>query len=79
MKSIIAHLGTENFPRIRVGIGEKPERMDLADYVLGHFSKEEMENLQKATHMAAEAAEILITQDAQTAMNRFNKVKKETP
>jgi hypothetical protein len=38
-----------------------------------------MENLQKATHMAAEAAEILITQDAQTAMNRFNKVKKETP
>lgn len=39
MKNIIAHLGTQDFPRIRVGVGEKPAGMDLADYVLGRFSK----------------------------------------
>ena len=41
IKSIIAHLGTQEFPRVKVGVGEKPPRMDLADYVLGHFSAEE--------------------------------------
>ena len=41
IKSIIAHLGTQEFPRVKVGIGEKPPRMDLADYVLGHFSSGE--------------------------------------
>lgn len=40
IKNIIAHLGTQEFPRVRIGVGEKPARMDLADYVLGHFPKE---------------------------------------
>ena len=43
IKNIIACLGTQVFPRIRVGVGEKPSRYDLADYVLGHFSKAEKE------------------------------------
>lgn len=78
MKSIIAHMGTENFPRVRVGIGAKPERMDLADYVLGHFSKAELEAMSEASESAARAVELMITQDVQTAMNRYNKVKKES-
>jgi len=41
MKNIIAHLGSQVFPRIKVGVGEKPAKYDLADYVLGHFSKGE--------------------------------------
>ena len=48
MKNIIAHLGTQDFPRIRVGVGEKPAGMDLADYVLGRFSKGERELLEEA-------------------------------
>ena len=41
IKNIIAHLGGQVFPRVKVGVGEKPSKYDLADYVLGHFSKEE--------------------------------------
>ena len=41
IKSIISHLGTNVFPRIKVGVGEKPSGYDLADYVLGHFSKDD--------------------------------------
>ena len=58
IKSIIAHLGSQEFPRIKVGVGAKPDRMDLADYVLGHFSQVEtriMEDAVKAvsyTHLA---------------------------
>lgn len=77
MKSIIAHLGTENFPRIRVGIGAKPERMDLADYVLSRFARDEQEALAEAVDAAADAAELMITQGVQAAMNRYNKVKRE--
>jgi len=72
MKSIISHLGTQEFPRIRVGVGEKPERMDLADYVLGHFPKEEKELMDGAFREAAEAACMMIEEGADKAMNRFN-------
>ena len=47
IKSIIAHLGTTVFPRIKVGVGEKPKNYDLADYVLGHFSKQERELMEE--------------------------------
>lgn len=76
MKSIISHLGTDAYPRIRIGIGDKPARMDLADYVLSHFTKEETQTLQDAVTDAADAAALLITDGVQTAMNRYNKVKK---
>ena len=55
IKSIIAHLGTQEFPRVRVGVGEKPPRMDLADYVLGHFSQGEGKIMEDAVKEAADA------------------------
>lgn len=72
IKSIIAHLGTQEFPRIRVGVGEKPKGMDLADYVLGRFSKEESQIMEEAFKEAAEAACLLITEGPDAAMNHFN-------
>ena len=76
MKSIIACLGTQEYPRVRVGIGEKPPRMDLADYVLSHFTRQETELLEEAVCSAADAVVMLIEQGAQAAMNHYNKVKK---
>ncbi len=73
MKSIIAHLGTEGFSRIRVGIGEKPSRMDLADWVLGHFPKNEKEALKEAIDKSMEAMLLLMEDRIDEAMNRFNK------
>ena len=73
MKNIIAMLGTEDFIRIRVGIGEKPPRYDLADYVLGHFSKEEQPLMQEGFERAAEAACMIMEQGADAAMNAYNR------
>lgn len=72
IKSIIAHLGTQEFPRIRVGIGEKPNRMDLADYVLSRFSKGEQVLMDDAFKEAADAAAMMVSEGAAPAMNHFN-------
>ena len=72
IKNIIAHLGTQEFPRIKVGVGAKPPRMDLADYVLGRFPREERGLMEDAFKEAAEAVEVMIQEGAGTAMNRFN-------
>ena len=72
IKNIIAHLGTQEFPRVKVGVGAKPPRMDLADYVLSRFSKEDQAKMEDAFKEAAEAVETLITEGADRAMNRFN-------
>lgn len=72
IKSIIAHLGTQEFPRIRVGIGEKPNRMDLADYVLSRFSKGEQVLMDDAFKEAADAAAMMVSEGADPAMNHFN-------
>lgn len=72
IKSIISCLGTDVFGRIRVGIGEKPPRMDLADYVLGHFPSEELPVIREAIGRAGQAAETVLTDGIQAAMNRFN-------
>ena len=72
LKNIISHLGTQEFPRIRIGVGEKPARMDLADYVLGHFSKEEKEQMEQAFKDGAAAAVAMMNDGVDTAMNRFN-------
>ena len=55
IKSIIAQLGTQNFQRIRIGVGEKPKNWDLADYVLGTFGKEDRPLVEEAIGNAAEA------------------------
>lgn len=72
IKNIIAHLGTQEFPRIKVGVGEKPLRMDLADYVLGHFSKEEQPIIREGADKACDAVALMIKEDIATAMNKFN-------
>ena len=73
IKSIISHLGTQVFKRVKIGVGEKPQGYDLADYVLGHFSKEEQAELTEAFDRAAQAAGKLVCEDMQSVMNEFNK------
>lgn len=73
LKNIIAHLGHDDFTRIKMGVGEKPKGYDLADYVLGHFSKEERVIMDEAAGRAADAVRTIITQDADVAMNLYNR------
>ena len=76
IKNIIAQLGTQEFPRIKVGVGAKPPRMDLADYVLSRFSPEEQKQMDEAFREAAEAAVSMMTDGAERAMNHYNTKKK---
>lgn len=76
IKNIIAHLGTQEFARIKVGVGEKPPRMDLKDYVLSRFSKGEQELMDQAFCEAAQAAVMMICDGADRAMNHFNTKKR---
>ena len=73
LKNIIQHLGNEEFQRIRIGVGEKPKGYDLADYVLGHFSKEEQPLMQEGIKRAMAAAAMLLEGDIDRAMNEFNR------
>ena len=72
MKNIIALLGTQNFTRIRIGVGAKPEGYDLADYVLGHFSPEDRPLMNEAFDRAAAAAFDLLTDRPEDVMSRYN-------
>ena len=72
IKNIISHLGTQVFPRIRIGVGEKPKGWDLADYVLGRFAKDEEHVIREALDNAAEACGIIVDDEIRTAMNKFN-------
>ena len=76
IKNIIAHLGTQEFPRIKVGVGAKPPKMDLADYVLSRFGAEEQKMMDEAFGEAAEAAVMMMTAGAERAMNHYNAKKK---
>ena len=76
IKNIIANLGTQDFPRIKVGVGAKPPRMDLADYVLSRFGAGEQKLMDEAFGEAAEAAVMMMTDGAERAMNHFNAKKK---
>lgn len=73
IKNIIAHLGGQEFKRIKVGVGEKPKGYDLADYVLSRFSKEERQRVDASLERAADAAAKIITDDMASAMNEYNK------
>lgn len=73
LKNIIQHLGTEGFARIRIGVGEKPKGYDLADYVLGHFSKEEQPLMKEGIEKAIGALEMILAGDIDKAMNEYNK------
>ena len=73
LKNIILHLGHDEFQRVKMGVGEKPKGYDLADYVLGHFSKEEREIMGESAGRAAKAIEVMLTEGADAAMNLYNK------
>ena len=77
IKNIIAHLGGQVFPRVKVGVGEKPSKYDLADYVLGHFSKEEQVLMDEGYAHAVHAVEMILEGDISAAMNEYNRKKKE--
>ena len=77
IKNIIAHVGGPVFPRIKVGVGEKPPKYDLADYVLGHFSKAEQELMEEGYEDAVKAVEMIVSGDISGAMNEYNRKKKE--
>ena len=72
IKSIIACLGTDEFPRVRFGVGNKPDRMDLADHVLGHFSKDDEEIIAKRLDTACDAVVCIMNEGCDAAMNKFN-------
>ena len=72
IKSIIARCGTQNFMRIKVGVGEKPQGWDLADHVLGRFSTEDRVLVEDAIRDTCSAAVLMMQGDVDAAMNHFN-------
>ena len=73
LKSIIQHLGTDQFPRLRVGVGEKPHPdYDLADWVLGRFTGEDKKAIDAAVKRAADGVECILKDGLEQGMNRFN-------
>ena len=75
MKSIISHLSSQEFPRVRIGVGAKPEGWDLADYVLGKFTPEEVPVIRDTIAHAAEATEAIVAKGMDKAMNLYNSKK----
>ena len=73
LKSIIQHLGTDQFPRIKIGVGEKPHPdYDMADWVLSKFTGEDLKTIQAAVKKAADAVACYLENGPDKAMNRFN-------
>jgi PTH1 family peptidyl-tRNA hydrolase len=72
LKSIIEHLGTTAFPRMRVGVGRGDNRRDLADHVLGKFEPAERETVSAAVLRAADASEVFLSDGIERVMNVFN-------
>ena len=76
LKNIILHLGTEDFARCRIGVGAKPDGWDLADYVLGHFPKEEEPMMREALQTAIEVTKLFVSENLDEAMNLYNRKNK---
>ncbi len=72
LKSVIYHLQSDEFPRIKLGVGKKQEGEDLADFVLGRFSRNEQEVMDTLIEMAAESLEVLIKDGEDKAMSEYN-------
>lgn len=73
IKNIIAQLGHDTFLRIKIGVGEKPKGYDLADYVLGHFSKEELAVMKDSLDKVDGAVNLMLAGEVDQAMNDYNK------
>lgn len=72
MKSIIGLTGTDNFPRIKLGIGQKPTGWDLTDWVTSPMSTEDLEKLHSAIENSYEALKLMVNDKTSEAMNKFN-------
>lgn len=72
IKNIIAHLGTDRFARVKVGVGAKPEGWDLKDHVLGRFTREENETMRQMLGTACDACREYIMNGIEAAMNKHN-------
>lgn len=72
MKSVIQYVGTEDFVRVKVGIGPKNPNMDTVKFVLGHFNSEEKAKMEEIYEKAADAALYIVDKGAEEAMNKFN-------
>lgn len=76
IKNIIAHVGTQEFARIKVGVGEKPKDWDLVDYVLGRFDSGDREKVEKAIADAVKATGMIVAGESTEAMGTYNSKKK---
>jgi PTH1 family peptidyl-tRNA hydrolase len=72
VKSIINLIGTDNFPRIKIGVGEKPDRWDLPSWVLSRFSESELNNVISCAERSMSALELILRGKIDEAMNKFN-------
>ncbi len=73
LKNIIAHLGTDKFPRIKIGVGAPPHpEYDMADWVLGSFKNQDADLIQETVARAASAIEVYIAEGPERAMNQYN-------
>ena len=76
IKNIISHLGTNEFPRVKVGVGGKPEGGDLVRHVLGRFSREDEKVIGEVLDVAVEAVETILSDGVEAAMNLYNAKRK---
>lgn len=73
VRSIIEHLNSDSFPRVKIGVGQKPTpEYDLADWVLGKFSKEDQIKLKDVFDRCSSALELIVAGDTDGAMAKFN-------
>ena len=79
LKSIIQSLGTQAFPRMRVGVGRGDHRRDLADHVLGRFEADERDTVSAAVLRAADATEVFLSDGIERVMNAFNAAEQSDP
>lgn len=79
LKSIIQHLGTQAFPRVRVGVGRGDDRRELSDHVLGRFEAGERDTVSAAVLRAADASERFLTDGIERVMSAFNAAEKQDP
>jgi PTH1 family peptidyl-tRNA hydrolase len=76
IKNIIAHLGHDTFKRIKIGVGEKPKGYDLVDYVLGHFTSDELKIMNESFKDVDGVVNLMLEGEVDKAMNDFNSKKK---
>lgn len=72
LKSIISCIGSDEFARVRLGVGEKPEQYDLADWVLGHFANEDEPKIREVLGRVTEAVPEILDKGVSAAMGKFN-------